>query len=191
MASTAALSGATRPPADLRPAPQEHAMVTDAIRLLLFPAMMAFAASSDLLTMTISNRIALILVAGFFALGYFSGMSLNDVLSHVGAALAVLSVTFLFFARGWIGGGDAKLAAATALWLGFDHLTEYLLYASILGGLLTFIIIRFRLMPLPAALAEQEWARRLHRLDGGVPYGIALATAALLVYPDTSWMKLG
>lgn len=166
-------------------------MATDAVRLLLFPAMMAFAASSDLLTMTISNRIALILVAGFFALGYFSGMGLNDVLSHVGAAVAVLSVTFLFFARGWIGGGDAKLAAATALWLGFDHLTEYLLYASILGGLLTFIIIRFRLMPLPAALAELEWARRLHRLDGGVPYGIALAAAALLVYPDTSWMKLG
>ena len=25
-------------------------------------------------------------------------------------------------ARGWIGGGDAKLAAATALWLGFDQL---------------------------------------------------------------------
>lgn len=166
-------------------------MVTDAIRLLLFPAIMAFAASSDLLTMTISNRIALILVAGFFALSYFSGMSLNDILSHVGAALAVLSVTFLFFARGWIGGGDAKLAAATALWLGFDHLAEYLLYASMFGGLLTFIIIRFRLMPLPGALAGQEWARRLHRLDGGVPYGIALATAALLVYPDTGWMKLG
>jgi prepilin peptidase CpaA len=166
-------------------------MVTDAIRLLLFPAMMAFAASSDLLTMRISNRIALILIAGFFALSYFSGMSLNDVLSHVGAALAVLSATFLLFARGWIGGGDAKLAVATALWLGFDHLTEYLLYASMIGGLLTFIIIRFRLMPLPAALAEQEWARRLHRLDGGVPYGIALATAALLVYPDTGWMKLG
>jgi prepilin peptidase CpaA len=166
-------------------------MVTDAIRLLLFPAMMAFAASSDLLTMRISNRIALILIAGFFALSYFSGMSLNDVLSHVGAALAVLSATFLLFARGWIGGGDAKLAAATALWLGFDQLTEYLLYASIIGGLLTFIIIRFRLMPLPAALAEQEWARRLHRLDGGVPYGIALAAAALLVYPETGWMKLG
>src|SRR5512134_1178175 len=111
-------------------------MLIDAARLLLFPAMMAFAASSDLLTMTISNRIALILVAGFFALSYFSGMSMNDVLSHVGAALAVLSVTFLFFARGWIGGGDAKLAAATALWLGFDHLTEYLLYASMIGGLL-------------------------------------------------------
>jgi prepilin peptidase CpaA len=166
-------------------------MLTDAMRLVLFPAMMAFAASSDLLTMTISNRVTLILVAGFAALAIGSGMSPGDVLSHIGAAAAVLAVTFAFFARGWIGGGDAKLAAATALWLGFDHLMAYLLYASIFGGILTLVIIRFRLMPLPQALAEQEWVKRLHRLDGGVPYGIALAAAALLIYPETSWMKLG
>jgi prepilin peptidase CpaA len=166
-------------------------MLTDAIRLLLFPAMMAFAASSDLFTMTISNRVALVLVGGFFALAFVSGMTPGDVLAHVGAALAVLSVAFIFYARGWIGGGDAKLAAATALWLGFDHLMAYLLYASIFGGILTLAMIRFRLMPLPSALAEQEWVKRLHRLDGGVPYGIALAAAALLIYPDTAWMKLG
>lgn len=165
-------------------------LMTDAARLLLFPAMMAFAASSDLFTMTISNRVSLILVAGFFALAYWSGMSPNDMLSHVGAAFTVLAVTFFFFARGWIGGGDAKLAAATALWLGFDHLMEYLLYASIFGGILTLAMIRFRLMPLPDAIAKQDWVKRLHKLDGGVPYGIALAAAALLIYPETTWMKL-
>jgi prepilin peptidase CpaA len=166
-------------------------MLTDAARLLLFPALMAFAASSDLFTMTISNRIALILVGGFFVLAFVAGMNPNDVLSHVGTAFTVLAVTFVFFARGWIGGGDAKLAAATALWLGFEHLMPYLLYASLLGGVLTLAIIRFRLMPLPAMLAGQEWAKRLHRADGGVPYGIALALAALIVYPNTLWMKLG
>jgi prepilin peptidase CpaA len=40
-------------------------------------------------------------------------------------------------------------------------------------------------------LADQEWALRLHRPNGGVPYGIALAAAALLIYPDTPWMQLG
>jgi prepilin peptidase CpaA len=166
-------------------------MLLDAIRLLLFPALMAFAASSDLFTMTISNRVTLVLAGGFVALALFSGMSVHDMLAHAGAAAAVLSVTFVFFARGWIGGGDAKLAAATALWLGFDHLMAYLLYASIFGGLLTLAMIRFRLMPLPQALADQEWVKRLHRLDGGVPYGIALAAAALLIYPDTAWMQPG
>jgi prepilin peptidase CpaA len=118
-------------------------------------------------------------------------MNLNVVLWHTVAALAVLAVTFTFFAQGWIGGGDAKLAAATALWLGFDHLLEYVLYASIFGGILTLAMMRFRLMPLPAALAGQDWVKRLHRLDGGVPYGIALAAAALLIYPDTPWMQPG
>jgi prepilin peptidase CpaA len=165
-------------------------MLTDVIRLLLFPSLMAFAASSDLFTMTISNRVTLVLIGGFLALAIFSGMPAHDMLAHAGAASAVLAVTFTFFACGWIGGGDAKLAAATALWLGFDHLIAYALYASIFGGILTFAMIRFRLMPLPPALAGQEWVQRLHKLDGGVPYGIALAAAALLIYPDTSWMQL-
>jgi prepilin peptidase CpaA len=164
-------------------------MLTDAVRLLVFPALMAFAASSDLFTMTISNRVTLALVGGFVAMAFISGMSPSDVLAHAGAAATVLAVTFLFFARGWIGGGDAKLAAATALWLGFDQLLNYLTIASILGGVLTLLIMRFRLMPLPALLANQEWAKRLHRMDAGVPYGIALAIAALWVYAETPFMK--
>ena len=164
-------------------------MLTDAARLLVFPALMAFAATSDLVTMTISNRVTLALVGGFVAIAFISGMSPSDALAHAGAAATVLAVSFVFFSRGWIGGGDAKLAAATALWLGFDHLVGYLLYASIFGGVLTLAMIRFRLMPLPQVLADQEWVKRLHRLDGGVPYGIALAAAALFVYPDTLWMK--
>jgi prepilin peptidase CpaA len=165
-------------------------MLIDTLRLLLFPAMMAFAASSDLLTMTISNRVSLILVGGYFALALAIGASLGDVLSHMGAGLLVLVCTFVFFARGWIGGGDAKLAAATALWLGFDHLIAYLLYASLLGGALTFLVIQFRALPLPALLVGREWAERLHQQDAGIPYGIALAAAALLVYPHTEWMKV-
>jgi len=166
-------------------------MLTDAVRLLVFPALMAFAASSDLFTMTISNRVTLALVGGFVAMSVISGMSPSDVLAHAGAAATVLAVTFLFFTRGWIGGGDAKLAAATALWFGFDHLLVYLLYASIFGGALTLMMIRFRLMSLPQVLADQEWVNRLHRPNSGVPYGIALAAAALLIYPDTTWMQLG
>lgn len=164
-------------------------MVVNAIGLVLFPAMMAFAASSDLLTMTISNRVSLILIGGFFVLALMTGMSGPDMLWHMGSAGIVLTVTFSLFAMGWIGGGDAKLAAATALWLGFDHLLTYLLYGALLGGALTLILLWFRTLPLPPYLASQKWVQRLHRKDGGVPYGIALAGAALLVYPDTPWMQ--
>jgi prepilin peptidase CpaA len=165
-------------------------MVTDLVRLTLFPALMAFAASSDLITMTISNRVSIVLLAGFFALALMSGMAMTEVLSHVGAGALVLVVSFGFFARGWIGGGDAKLAAATAMWLGFGYLMNYLVYASLLGGALTFLLIEVRLVPLPGLLAGQFWAQRLHRQGGDIPYGIALAGAALLIYPDTPWMKI-
>jgi prepilin peptidase CpaA len=164
-------------------------MVADAIGLTLFPAMMAFAASTDLFTMTISNRVSLILVAGFFLLAIVIGMSASDIAAHVGAAGVVLVVAFGLFVRGWIGGGDAKLAAATALWLGFDHLFAYLVYSSLFGGALTLVLLQIRAIPLPPLLATQEWAQRLHRQDAGVPYGIALAAAALAIYPDTLWMK--
>jgi prepilin peptidase CpaA len=165
-------------------------MVADAIRLALFPAMMAFAASSDFLTLTISNRVSLILVGGFVALAVIGGVSAADVLSHLAAGCVVLVAAFSLFARGIVGGGDAKLAAATALWLGFDHLLPYLLYASLLGGALSVGLIWFRMAPLPDWLALHDWAQRLHGKDAGVPYGIALAAAALAVYPQTPWMAI-
>ena len=161
----------------------------DTIRLLLFPALMAFAASSDLFTMTISNKVSLALAAGFLVLALAVGMSPAEIAMHVAAAAAVLVVAFLFFTRGWVGGGDAKLAAAVSLWFGFDHLLQYLVDAALLGGLLTFAIINFRLIPLPPVVERLPWVARLHEKKAGVPYGIALAAAALMVYPDTIWMK--
>jgi prepilin peptidase CpaA len=163
-------------------------MLTDAIRLLLVPALMAFAASSDLLTMTISNRLSLALTGGFFLLTFVTGMSLTGVGMHLAAAALVLAVAFGFFTQGWIGGGDAKFVAATALWFGFGHLLDYLVYASLLGGALTLLLLQFRRLPLPGLLARQHWILRLHDKAGGVPYGIALAAAALIVYPKTGWM---
>jgi prepilin peptidase CpaA len=163
-------------------------MLIDALKLLLFPALMAFAASSDLLTMTISNRLSIALAGGFGVLTIISGMALPAIGWHLAAGALVLVVSFVLFAQGWIGGGDAKLAAATALWFGFDHLLDYLLYASLFGGALTLLLLQFRHLRLPAKLAQQEWIQRLHEPTTGVPYGIALAAAALVVYPQTGWM---
>lgn len=163
-------------------------MLIELISLTLFPALMAFAASSDLFTMTIANRVSLILVGGFFLLAVLTGMSGASMLSHAGVAAAVLVIAFLCFTRGWVGGGDAKLAAATVLWIGVGHLADYFVYASLLGGALTLLLIQYRAMPMPQVLLGREWAERLHRPDCGVPYGIALAIAALMVYPQTEWM---
>ncbi len=165
-------------------------MVLDIARLLLFPALMAFAAASDLFTMTISNRVSLALAAGFLVLAPLTGMGLYDALSHLGAGMAVLAVAFGCFAMGWVGGGDAKIAAGVALWFGFDHLFNYLLYASLFGGALTLLLLQFRQWPLPYPLNGQAWLLRLHDRQSGIPYGIALAIGALMIYPETEWMKV-
>ena len=164
-------------------------MILDIFRLLLFPALMAFAAASDLFTMTISNRVSLALVAGFLVLAVFSGMGLHDMLSHAGAGAAVLAVAFVCFAMGWVGGGDAKVAAAAALWFGFGHLLNYLVYASLFGGALTLLLLQFRQWPLPYSLAGQAWLLKLHAKESGIPYGIALAIGALMIYPETDWIR--
>jgi prepilin peptidase CpaA len=164
-------------------------MILDIVRLSLFPALMAFAAASDLFTMTIPNRVSLALAGGFLALALLSGMGFHDIMTHVGAGATVLAVAFACFAMGWIGGGDAKVAAGAALWFGFGHLLDYLLYASLFGGVLTLVLLQFRQWPLPYPFAGQPWLLKLHAKDSGIPYGIALAIGALMIYPETDWIK--
>src|SRR3954468_2762870 len=104
--------------------------MSDFAALLVFPALMAYAGVSDLLTMTIPNKVSLALVIAFAAFVVIGGLSFDAILVHVAAGALVLVTCFGMFARGWIGGGDAKLAAATALWLGFHVLMEYLLISA-------------------------------------------------------------
>ncbi len=162
-------------------------MMLDLARLFVFPALMAFAAASDLFTMTISNRVSLALVAAFLVLAPLTGMGLEQILYHLGAAAIVLMVAFGCFAMGWMGGGDAKILAAASLWFGFSYLVSYLLYASVFGGALTLLLLQFRQWPLPYILAGQPWLLRLHAKETGIPYGLAIG--ALMIYPETDWVK--
>jgi prepilin peptidase CpaA len=155
--------------------------------LLTFPAIMAFAGSIDLLTMTIPNRVSLALVAAFPLAAALIGMDWMAFVSHLGAGALMLVVGIGMFARGWLGGGDAKLLAAAALWLGFDHLAGYLLLVAIAGGALALLVLSYRNWVPPAWMLDQPWAMRLHDRKVGIPYGIALAAAALWIYPSTPW----
>ena len=157
--------------------------------LLIFPAMMAFAAASDLFTMTISNRVSLVLVAGFLVLALLTGMSWQAIGLHLAAGFLVLAVGFVCFALGWMGGGDAKLAASTALWLGWTQLLDYAVCASLFGGLLTLALLALRGVPFhPPFLLREGWYARMTDAKTGIPYGIALAAAGLVLYPQSYWM---
>jgi prepilin peptidase CpaA len=161
--------------------------MAEVILLTVFPGVVLFAAAMDFFTMTIPNRLSLALVAAFVLVAPFMGLGPWAIVSHFGAGLLVLAGGVLLFMPGWIGGGDAKLAAAVALWLGFDHVLLFLLVASLAGGSLATTILALRQMPVPAVIATQPWAERLLSRGGGIPYGIALAFSALWVYPHTAW----
>jgi len=154
--------------------------------LVVFPALVAFAAASDLLTMTISNRLCIVLALAFFPLALVAGLSPADIGQHALAGTAMLALGFALFAPGWIGGGDAKLAAAIMLWMGPGVGLVWGLLAAVLGGALTLLLLSVRVMPLPVPLAAQPWIARLHAPTSGVPYGIALAAAGLMAFPQSA-----
>ena len=155
------------------------------LTLSLFPALMAFSASSDIFSMKISNRVSLALAAGYPVLAFAVGVPPGAILMNIGCGAAVLILTFFMFTRGWIGGGDAKLAAATAPWLGWALMLDYGLIASVVGGALTLAILFARRTPLPAWAERLDWVARLHHPGNGVPYGVALAAAGLALYPSS------
>lgn len=159
------------------------------LTLLVFPTLMIFAAISDLFTMRITNILVLAVIVGFLVMAALVGFTLDQWIAHLSWAAGVLIVAFAFFAFGWIGGGDAKLIAATTLWVGPALLLPYVIYAALLGGALTLAILGLRRWPLPARLLQIAWLDRIHDKRQGVPYGIALAAAGLLVYPGTAIFK--
>ncbi len=158
--------------------------------VMLFPAAMALAAALDLLTMKIPNRLSAALALGYFAVASIVHVPLHEMAMHALCGAAMLIFAFALFSFGWIGGGDAKLAAATALWLGWTPLADYGLASALTGGALTLVILMARRLALPPFLASQAWIARLHDAKSGVPYGIALALGGMFAYPETQFWAM-
>ena len=162
--------------------------VLEFMLFLTFPAAMAFAGVMDLLTMTIPNRISIGLIIAFVAAAIAAPLGWPEIASHVGAGALMLVVGIGMFSLGWLGGGDAKLMAAAALWFGFEGLIQYLVLVSFAGGALALAIFIYRGLTPPLWLCRQDWAMRLHAKAGGIPYGIALAAGGLWLYPSSAWL---
>jgi prepilin peptidase CpaA len=158
----------------------------EAAILVVFPFAMAFAAVSDFLSMTIQNRVPLVLTGAFLLLAPLTGMAWPVFGLHVVAGLIVLVVGFGLFAIRAMGGGDAKLLAATALWMGLG--TSFLYYfvlASVIGGGLTLLLLSYRKSPISVFAGRLEFLRRLGDGEEGIPYGVALGVAGLMTFPQT------
>lgn len=161
----------------------------EALIFVVFPFCMLFAAISDMLSMTIANRVPVLLVVVFALVAPLTGMEWAAYGWHFAAGALVLVVTFGLFAMGGMGGGDAKLLAATAVWMGLSvHLVEYLVASAFIGGLLTLAILFYRKSPLAVITSQNPFLRHFAEQSAGVPYGIALGLGGLLTYPDSPLM---
>jgi|SRR6185312_3195471 len=165
-------------------------MIAQFLLMIVLPALLAVAAACDLATFTIPNLLSLALAAAFAAFGLVAGLPPGDFAFHLLAGLVALVAGFALFAFGYIGGGDAKLFAAVALWLGLHDFLLYALASSVLGGMLTLALLMLRQWPLPAGLARFDWVIRLHEKSSGVPYGVALASGALVILPHAEILRL-
>ncbi|ANY82585.1 peptidase (plasmid) [Microvirga ossetica] len=157
---------------------------------LCFVAGVVCAGAADLVTMKIRNGLVLFLLASYVVFAPLSSTGWVDIGWSTIIAAGVLIGMFVMFGFGWIGGGDAKLAAVIVLWLGADHALAYVLYTALFGGILTIALLQFRLLVLPAQCLTVPWIMRLHAPETGVPYGVAIASAALFIFPATHWMKV-
>jgi prepilin peptidase CpaA len=153
--------------------------------LLFFPAAMALAAVTDLLTLKIPNRLSMAVAAGYFVAAYVARAPFAEIGMHMLCGLAVLAFTYGLFRFGFLGAGDGKLAGATALWMGFHPLADYGFYATVAGGAMSILILVGRRYALPQMLASQPWIVRLHEAKGPIPYGIALALGGMIAYPQS------
>ncbi|TDW37340.1 prepilin peptidase CpaA [Rhizobium azibense] len=157
--------------------------MTAAAIFVVFPLCLAIAAFSDLFTMTIPNRVPLILVISFLIVAPLSGMSVPVIGMHLSAGLVVLCACFALFALNTMGGGDAKLLSAATLWFGFDQsLIFFIGCVGVIGGFLTLFILMIRSqsntilaigLPIPNSLL----------LAKKIPYGIAIAIGGFMAFP--------
>jgi prepilin peptidase CpaA len=165
-------------------------MFAQFLLLLVLPALLAAAAVWDLASFTIPNYVALALAAAFGFFAVAMGFSFAAIGLHLLVGLIALVIGFTMFAFNYIGGGDAKLYAGVALWLGPHDLVTYSLIATTLGGVLTLTLLGMRQLPLPTGLARQGWILKLHDSSSGIPYGVALAAGFFVTLPHAEILHL-
>ena len=159
-------------------------METPTLMLLaILPALAIVAGLKDLTSMTIPNWISGLLILGFFPTALISGLAPMEMAAHVGVGLLALFVGAGVFALRWIGGGDAKLIAASCLWLGLSGSGMFLLWTGVFGGLFCLALLFARFYARPYVGAFPGWTVRLLEPKGDIPYGVAIAAGVLMAYP--------
>jgi prepilin peptidase CpaA len=156
-----------------------------AVLYCIFPALVITAALRDLTSFTIPNWISVALAAAFVPAALAGGVGWEGFGLHLAVGLAGFIAGVAMFALGWIGGGDAKLFAAAALWLGWPAAAPFVLVTAIAGGGLAvgLLAMRSSLVRAYTPAGVPAWTLRLMEQGGPAPYGVAIAVGALFAFP--------
>jgi prepilin peptidase CpaA len=151
------------------------------LAILGFIVLLGAAAFSDIRKLTIPNSycLGIALCYPFFALAPAQPVDWMGGLM-VGGSLLV--VGFILFTTGKVGGGDAKLLAATSLWAGPSLLVDFILVTALTGGgmaLLLYIRHRWLRSPTLATMAVTEASPDFAQQP--MPYGLAIFAGGVYV----------
>ncbi|MBI1366934.1 MAG: pilus assembly protein CpaA [Alphaproteobacteria bacterium] len=160
------------------------------VLLSVFPAALLIAAANDLYEFKIPNWISATLLVACFVAAFVLGAPGRLVLQCAALAGAGLVVGFALFAFNVVGGGDAKLFAAIAPWIGLSGLVPFLINMAFSGAVLAIALIVFRKTPPLPIYAQTPWVMRLHERPKDIPYGVAIAAGGLLTFPQTPFFRL-
>lgn len=150
--------------------------------LVCYAGLLAFAAFSDIRSLTIPNWVSIALSAIYPIAGLAAGLPLTDIGIHFLLGFGVLVVGFLLFQANIIGGGDAKLLAATAIWTGPPALLTFLFWTTLAGGLMALSLLLARQF-LKQTETNPAFVNRLLKTQNGIPYGLAIMAGGLMALP--------
>lgn len=142
--------------------------VLQSVLLAILGLLLLGAAVNDLRERIIPDRLNIAVALLAFGWWAASGFGASAIGVQLLAALLVFGLFAGLFAIGMIGGGDVKLLGALALWLPPLLLIKTLVLMALAGGVLSIAMLAWR------------FARRTGEA-GEVPYGVAIAAAALFV----------
>ncbi len=155
------------------------------------PGLLLFAAAVDLVSRRLPNSLCGVLLVVALLWQFLQGpLHIWDPLL---AGIAVFLPLAWFWSRGWLGGGDVKLATALAVWAGLAGLPDFLLVTTLAGGAVAFgtLILPWFARRAVLVLASLSalgirpaagLAAGLASPPRGVPYGVALACGGLWIW---------
>lgn len=157
-----------------------------ALTAAVFPALVITGALRDMVSYRIPNWISLALIAGFPLAALALGLPLQTIGLCCAVGAAGLVAGMGMFALRWIGGGDAKLFAAAALWIGWPAALPFLAVTGLAGGALAVGLMAMRSVWVrPLVASGPPWLTRLAEPGENVPYGLAIAIGALAAFPSS------